>query len=154
MTMSKNIASFYRKKIVTKKFSLSNAEFLDSRASEFLGTWAKKQERKIANSTNKLHFTFIYQYHAWKSRGSHGSTCSPPQTLMSGFVQKFILLLNSAAGCLFWIRNLLIAVPTSLVWTIMFCVCHTTPTQNSSVCSLLSGWAATISVDCLVTRSH
>jgi len=27
----------------------------------------------------------------------------------------------------------------SLVWTIILCVCHTTPTQNNLVCSHLSG---------------
>jgi len=26
---------------------------------------------------------------------------------------------------------------------LMLCVCQTTPTQNGSVCSLLSGWATT-----------
>jgi len=25
-------------------------------------------------------------------------------------------------------------------WTIMLCICHTTPTQNDPVCNLFSGW--------------
>jgi len=33
--------------------------------------------------------------------------------------------------------------PPSFVWTIVLCVCHTTPTQNDPVCSLLSGWVTT-----------
>jgi len=32
---------------------------------------------------------------------------------------------------------------SSLVWTIMLCVCHTTPTQNGPVSNFLSGWATT-----------
>jgi len=40
-----------------------------------------------------------------------------------------------------------VLVCSSLVWTIMLCVYHTTPTRNGPACSLLSGWAPMTSID-------
>jgi len=59
-------------------------------------------------------------------------------TLLSSLVA---ILYGSHVDSIFYKKKYL----SSLVWIIMLRVCHTTPTLNGPVCSILSGWATTMS---------